>query len=359
MSNCSQAPQTDATRAAAERYLDSWNERGMDWEAWMDEVRLAKQAFATLIGASADEIAVFSSVSEATSAVASAMEFSGHRRKVVVSEAEFPTVGQVWLAQEARDARIAWVDARNGTIEPAQYEAAIDDATSLVVACHGYYLNGFVQDVRGIARIAHAAGALLFVDAYQTLGTMPVDVKTLDVDFLVSGNLKYLMGAPGIAFLYVRRALIDALHPTLTGWFGRADPFAFRVNALDWSPTASRFDTGTPPLINAYIARAGMELIQEVGVERIRAWHEVLGQRLVDGGRERGLTLHGAPDVARKTASTAFVVRDAHALESALRERGVIAAARGPVIRLAPHFYSSLQDVQTALDLVAELATGR
>ena len=358
MNNCSQAPQADSTRAAAERYLDSWNERGMDWEAWMDEVRLAKQSFATLIGASTDEIAIFSSVSEATSAVASAMDFSGHRRKVVVSEAEFPTVGQVWLAQEPRGARIAWVDAQSGTIESAQYAAAVDDATALVVACHGFYLNGFVQDVRGIARIAHAAGALLFVDAYQTLGTMPVDVKTLDVDFLVSGNLKYLMGAPGIAFLYVRRALIDALHPTLTGWFGRADPFAFRVNALDWSPTASRFDTGTPPLMNAYIARAGMDLIQEVGVERIRAWHQVLGQHLVDGGRERGLTLHGTRDVARKTASTAFAVRDSHALESALRARGVIAAARGPVIRLAPHFYSSLADVHTALDLVAQLAPG-
>ena len=199
---------------------------------------------------------------------------------------------------------------------------------------------------------------MLYCDAYQTLGAVPVDVKALDVDFLVAGNLKYLMGVPGVAFLYVRRELIDSLHPTVTGWFGRADPFAFRVNELDWSHTASRFDSGTPPVINAYIARAGMEIINAIGVKPIRSWHEVLAQRLIDGGRERGLLLFGPTDVARKTASTAFVVSDSHAVESAMRERGVLASARGPVIRLAPHYYSTLDDVDTALDVLASVTAG-
>src|SRR5690349_20608996 len=147
MNNCSQAPQTDATRAAAERYLESWNQSGMDWDAWVEEVQLAKAEFARLINASADEIAVFSSVSEATSAVASAFEFVSDRKKVVVTEAEFPTIGHVWLAQERRGARVHWIPVRDGMIALDAYDGVIDDHTAIVSTCHGYYLNGFAQDL--------------------------------------------------------------------------------------------------------------------------------------------------------------------------------------------------------------------
>jgi len=356
MNNCSQAPQTDVTRAAAERYLESWNTSGMDWDTWMAEVALAKAEFAKLIGASPDDIAVFSSVSEAASAVASALDFSGQRAKLVVSEAEFPTVAQVWLAQERRGARLSYAPVRDGMIDPAVYDTLIEDHTVLVSSCHGYYMNGFVQDVARIAARAREAGALSFIDAYQTLGTIPMDVRATGLDFLVAGNLKFLMGIPGIAFLYVRPEIVETLRPTVTGWFGRANPFAFDAKSLDWSPTASRFDTGTPPVINAYVARAGMEIINAVGPARIRAWLEVLGARLIDGGRERGLTLHGTDDMRCKTATTAFVVRDSHAVEEAMRARGVIAAARGNVIRLAPHFYNTIDDIDRALDALAEIA---
>ena len=357
LNNCSQGPQTDATRAAAERYLESWNRTGMDWEAWIDEVRLAKVAFAALIGASPDDIAVFSSVSEATSAVASALDFSGSKRRVVVSEMEFPTTGHVWLAQQRRGAQVSWVPMRQGMIELADYDTVIDKDTALVAACHGYYVNGFTQDIGQIVARAHAAGALVFADSYQTLGVWPIDVKATGVDFLASGNLKYLMGVPGIAFLYVRPGL-ESLRPSVTGWFGRANPFAFDARVLDWSSGASRFDSGTPPIMNAYIARAGMEMISSIGVGQVRTWHEMLAARLRDGGRERGLTLHGTTNLARKTANTAFLVNDAPAIEQAMRARGVLPSARGPVIRLAPHFYNTLDDIDTALDLLAELTRG-
>ncbi len=355
MNNCSQAPQTDATRAAAERYLESWNHVGMDWDGWMAEVGLAKAEFAKLIGANAADIAVFSSVSEAASAVASAVEFVGSRRKIVVSEAEFPTIAHVWLAQEKRGAHVAWAPVCDGMIDPATYDSLIDDRTALVSACHGYFMNGLIQDAARIAKRARDAGALSFLDVYQTLGAVPIDVRSLGVDFLASGNLKFLMGIPGIAFLYVRPEIVHTLHPSVTGWFGRSNPYAFDAKTLDWSPNASRFDSGTPPIMNAYIARAGMEIINSIGAANIRAWHQVLAQRLIDGGKSRGLTLHGTSDVTRKTASTAFVVRDSHATESAMRARGVLPSARGEVIRLAPHFYSTLADIDTALDLLAEL----
>ena len=356
MNNCSQAPQTDITRDAAQRYLDSWNSRGMDWDDWMEQVGRAKAEFAALIGATPADIALFSSVSEATSAVASALDLTGKRAGLVVSEAEFPTVAHVWLAQARRGARLSWAPVRDGTIDPAIYDSLIDDRTALVSSCHGYFMNGFMQDVGRIAARARDAGALSFVDAYQTAGTVPIDARALGVDFLAAGNLKFLMGIPGIAFLYVRREIVHRLEPTVTGWFGRTNPFAFDNKTLDWSPTASRFDTGTPPVINAYVAQAGMSIINEVGPAKIRAWLEVLGQRLIDGGRARGLILHGTPDMARKTPTTAFVVRDSHAVESAMRARGVLPSARGDVIRLAPHFYSTIEDVDTALDLLADIS---
>jgi selenocysteine lyase/cysteine desulfurase len=355
MNNCSQAPQTDATRAAAERYLDSWNDAGMDWDAWMTEVALAKAEFATLIGASASDIAVFSSVSEAASSVASALDLRGGRKNIVVSEAEFPTVAHVWLAQRKRGACLEWAPVHDGAIDPGVYDSLIDERTALVSACHGYYMNGFMQDTARLALRARDAGALSFVDAYQTLGTTPVDVRALGVDFLASGNLKFLMGIPGIAFLYVRPDIVESLQPSVTGWFGRANPFAFDAKSLDWSPAASRFDTGTPPVINAYIARAGMEIINAVGPAKIRAWLAVLGQHAIDGGRARGLTLHGTNDMRHKTATTAFVVHDSHAVESAMRDLRIIASARGEVIRLAPHFYSTIEDVDRALDALARV----
>ncbi len=354
MNNCSQAPQTDATRAAAERYLDSWNGSGMDWDAWMTEVALAKAEFAELVGATPDDIAVFSSVSEAASAVASALPLHDRRANIVVSDAEFPTVAHVWLAQEQRGARVLWAPVRDGA-DASVYEELIDDHTTLVSACHGYYMNGLIQDTARIAAVARDAGALSFVDAYQSLGTVPLDVRALGVDFLASGNLKFLMGIPGIAFMYVRPEIVETMQPSVTGWFGRANPFAFDAKSLDWSPTASRFDTGTPPVINAYIARAGMEIINTLGAANIRAWLVELGQRLMDGGRARGLVLHGSDDMQRKTATTAFVVGDSHAVEQKMRERGVIASARGNVIRLSPHFYSTTDDVDRALDVLVEV----
>ena len=355
MNNCSQAPQTDRTRAAAERYLESWNTAGMDWDSWMEEVARAKAEFARIINASATDIAIFGSVSEATSAVASAIDFAGKRRTVVVTEAEFPTVGHVWLAQRPRGAQLRWLPTCDGLIDLSEYERSIDEDTAIVSACHGYYLNGFVQDVAKIAEHAHEHGALAYIDAYQSLGTVPIDVRAANVDFLAAGNLKFLMGVPGIAFLYVNPAIVDRLEPAVTGWFGRANPFSFEIRRLDWAPTASRFDSGTPPVVNAYIARAGMEIINEIGVDAIREWLVVLGQRLIDGGSARGLTVHGTDDIAHKTATTAFVVRDSHHVEVAMRERGVLPSARGPVIRLAPHFYNTLNDVDTALDTLASV----
>ncbi len=356
MNNCSQAPQVDTVREAAERYLDSWRSDGMDWNEWIAEVDRARSEFARLINAAPEDVAVCSSVSHATAAVACAVSLDGARDTVVLSKAEFPTVGHVWMARARGGARLRWVEVENGEIDPDRYTDAVDGSVALVSACHGYYQTGFKQDLDALVDIAHGAGALLFVDAYQTLGTHPIDVQSLDLDFLASGNLKYLMGAPGIAFLYVKKAVAGQLSPTVTGWFGQRDPFSFEVDNLDFAPGARRFDAGTPPVMNAYVARAGMQIINEIGPAAIRSWTEHLSERLIEGARAHGIERIGPDDPTQKTPSTAFLCPgDSHEAEDRLRERGVIASARGPVVRLAPHFFSTEDDVDTALAALASV----
>ncbi len=351
MNNCSQGPQSLRARAAALAFLDAWNQRGMDWDEWLEAVQGAKAAFAALINASVRDIAVFSSVSDATSAFMSALDFSGDRNVVVASEAEFPTIGHVALAQAPRGALVRWVPLRDGHIDSGGYHTLVREDTRVVCATHAHFVTGALQDIAAITQLAQSFGALALVDAYQSIGAVPIDVARWGVDALVAGTQKYLLGTPGIAFLYVRSGLVEQLHPTVTGWFGRAQPFAFDVGRLDWASGAARFDTGTPPAINAYIARASMELIGEVGVDGIREWTQVLSDRLVRGAHARGLAVLGPVDAAAKGPTTALIIDgDSAAIERRMRERGVIASARGPVIRLAPHFFTTLDECDQALD---------
>ncbi len=360
LANCSHAPRTDQACEAIESYLASWGRDVMDWDAWMEQVDRAKAEFAALIHATPEEVAMLPSVTAAAGVVASAFDHTGPRNRVLVSEAEFPTVGHVWLARARHGADVRWVPLRDGVVPEEGYASLLDDRTQLVCACHAYYQNGFKQDVGALARRAHEHGALIFVDAYQTIGLHPVDVRALDVDFLTSGAHKFLMGIPGIAFLYVRRELIDRLEPAFTGWFGRKDIFAFDPKRLDWAPTANRFEMATPPIVNAYVARAGIRLIREIGSEAIRDWTDSLSARLTDGGLARGLEIFGTTDVARKTSTTAFVCPgNADVVERRLLERRIHAAARGQVIRLAPHYYNSIEDIETGLDALADLLTSR
>jgi selenocysteine lyase/cysteine desulfurase len=356
MNNCSQSPQFDTSRMAAEDYLESWNRIGMDWEAWMDETDRAKAEFAKLINASPDEIAVSASASSAAASLTSALPLDSTRRKIVSTLAEFPSIGHVWLAHRRFGWEVEWVPVRDGMVHAEDYDPLVDEDTFLVSATHAFYHNGYIQDLPVIAKKAHDKGALLFVDAYQSMGVVPVDVKAMGIDILATGNLKYLLGVPGIAFMYVSQDIVDRFEPAVTGWFGRAEPFSFKIEPLDYHPTAARFDIGTPPVINAYVCRAGMSIINEVGIDNIRAWTMSLSQHLVEGGLERGFKLHGTSDAGKKTPLTAFVTPgDSHLVEELLMRRGIIAASRGPVIRLAPHFYSTHDDVEVALDVLQEV----
>jgi selenocysteine lyase/cysteine desulfurase len=358
MNGCSQAPQSDVTREAAESYLDSWLRDGMDWDRWIAEVEAARGEFAALVCADARDVAVATSVSQATASLATGLDYTGTRHRVLVSGMEFPTVSHVWLAQERFGAEVSWATVEDGRIPQEHYEEAIGEDTLVVSAARAWYQNGAKQDIAALAEVAHDRGAVLFVDAYQALGTEPFDAPASGADVVASGNLKFLMGIPGIAFLWVRPDLAERLQPALTGWFGRKDPFAFDPTRLDWADGARRLDTGTPPILEAYVARAGMAWLREIGLDAIHAWTQVLGARLLEGAEARGIPLLHRIRPDAKTPTTAFLCEDSHAVESALRNRGVIASARGPAIRLAPHFFNTVEDVDHALDELAGV-TGR
>jgi selenocysteine lyase/cysteine desulfurase len=328
----------------------------MDWDRWIEETELARAEFAALVGGNADDVAVCSSVSQATASVATGIDWSnegGGRNRVVASGAEFPTVGHVWLAQERLGADVHWVPTRDGAIDLDSYQNLIDERTRVVSACRAWYQTGFKQDIRAIADITHRAGALLYVDAYQTLGSEAFDAPASGADFVASGNLKFLMGIPGIAFLWVRPGIAQSLRPTNTGWFGRADPYAFDERSLDWGAGARRFDAGTPPIMEAYIARAGMSWLRQIGLDAIGEWTAYLGQRCVEGALERGLDVLGPHEQSRRAPTTAIACTDSHGVEETLRRKHIIASARGEAIRLAPHFYNTEADVDQALDELA------
>lgn len=354
--NCSQSAQSLRVRKAINDYLDNWLTVGMDWEGWCDEVNNAKAEFAKLINASPDEIAISSSVSEIISSVASALDYLGARSKIVTTDMEFPTVNYVWLAHQKYGAKVDTISVnKQHQIELSEYERYIDDRTLLTSIAQVYYFNGFKQDIKAIADIAHRKGSLILVDGYQCLGTEPVDVKAMNIDIYTSGNLKYLFGIPGIAFMYVRKELAQLLKPALTGWFGQENPFDFHPRYVDYASDTRRFDTGTAPVLNAYAARAGLEIVNEIGVEKIKDRMDYLSAYALEACLKRGLTTISPFDVSKKGGTTAILVADSHHVELELKKRNIIGSARGEVIRVAPHFYTRIQDLDVVFDALADI----
>src|SRR5437763_10121556 len=283
INSCSQGALSDAVRASYDKYLADWDEHGAPWEYWVERGETARAAFAGLVSASPDEIAVTTSLSAGVSALARGLRFAP-RSKVVLTDWEFPTIGQIWHAQEARGARVTHVPAApDGTIPLEPFDRAIDDDTLLVSITHVCYRNGAMVDVPAVVELAHERGAMVLLDAFQSVGSLPVDVKELDVDFLGAGVLKYLLGSAGLGFLYARSDVVEKVWPTATGWF--ADENIFAMDHTDYSParTAARFQSGTPPVPSISAGIAGIELMQEMGIAATRAHVRALSAQLLDG----------------------------------------------------------------------------
>jgi selenocysteine lyase/cysteine desulfurase len=351
LNSCSQGALSDAVEDGLRDYIASWHEHGSPWNIWVAQYEAARSQFADFIGVTADEVAIVPYASAGINSVASAFSFTD-RKKVVLGEFEFPTMGHVWLAQQKRGAQIQFVPATGNSIRVADYERAIDRQTLIVPVTGVCFMNGFRSPIHDVVRLAHAEGALVMLDDYQDCGTRPVNVRKLNIDFYVTGTLKYLLGPPGLAFLYVRKELAETLQPTITGWFAQANPFAFDVKHLELAPSARRFEAGSPPIPNIYATMRGISLLQEIGLENVAAHIAKLARALMDGAEKLGLRAKSPAD----TVGPLVVLQcsNAAALVEKLASSDVICSSRHDGLRLSFHVYNTLQDIDTVLGVLKQ-----
>src|SRR5579862_1841143 len=349
LNTCSQGALSDAVESGMNEFISAWHEQGSPWETWVERYEAARAAFAKFIHASPDEVAIITSVSAGINGIASALSFR-ERNKVIMGEFEFPTMGHVWLGQRVRGADVQFARAQGHSIPADAYDKLIDRNTLIVPLTHVCFKNGCRTDVSTITQMAHNAGALVMLDDYQDCGTRPVDVKAMNVDFYVAGTLKYLLGPPGLAFLYVRKELIPSLAPTITGWFGQTNPFAYNPQHFELSPTARRFESGSPSVPNVYGAMPGFQMLEEIGMEAVASHVGDLAQALLSGARELGIlikTTAGStgPLVVLQCLDSALMVK-------ALAESGVVASNRFDGLRISFHVYNTLEDVNAVADVL-------
>lgn len=346
LASCSQGAASLRLIAALEEFQWTLRSEGAPWVRWMAEVDTARRLFAEFIGARDDEVAIVSCASEGAYQVASVLGWRS-RPVIVSTDLEFPSIAHVWLAQGPRGAKVRFAE---------DYAASIDESVGLVSVPLVSYRGGVRFPVRQVTDAAHAAGARVFVDAYQAVGVLPVDVHELDCDYLVCGALKYLLGVPGMAFLYARGGLEDETPPALTGWFGRVSPFSFDPRTLDFPATARRFETGTPAIPSAYGAVAGLRTLNDAGVApaEIERHVAVLTARCHDTLAAAGERLYSPAEPARRGPQVALIDDDPAALASFLAARRIITSPRGDLLRLSFHYYNNEEDVTTVCDAIRD-----
>jgi selenocysteine lyase/cysteine desulfurase len=351
--SCSQGALSDTLTMALTEYQRTLLRYGAPWERWMREVELARELFARMIHATADEIAVVPSVSAAAYQVASTRDWRS-RPRIVTTDMEFPSVAHVWLAQRGNGAEVSYVGNRSGVVDPEDYGALIDETCGLVSVPLISYRNGARLPVRSVIEKARGVGALTFVDAYQGVGVEPIDVRELDCDFLAAGSLKYMLGIPGIAFLYVREGLEDSREPSATGWFGRRDPFDFDPRHIDYPENARRFESGTPAIPSAYGAVAGMRVLGSLEPEVVRDHVAELGQQAHDALVAGGERLWSPAERSFRGPQVAVIDANPQNLAAYLAGRGIITSPRGELLRIALHYYNTVADVDTIVAAIRE-----
>jgi kynureninase len=346
-----------AMPAAAEdrllEYARMWRERGIrSWgEGWWDMPLTVGDQIGRIIGARPGTTVMHQNVTVAEEVVLSCFRQHGDRNRIVYEEANFPSVRYLFQAQP--DLEVVAVEDDRAIVE------AIDERTLLVPISHVLFKNAEIQDVEPIIRRAHQVGAHVVLDAYQSAGVVPLDVAALDVDFAVGGSVKWLCGGPGAGWLYVRPDLAERLEPTFVGWQGHARPFAFEPE-LEYAPGVQRFLTGTPNVPALYAATAGYDVIEEVGVERIRERSLVLTSLLIELLDAAGFEVSSPRDERRRGGTVLVRTPDDAAVHKELGERDIICDFRPDAgIRLGPHFYNSEDELRhTVSELTKVVESG-
>jgi len=355
LNTCSLGALGERARRKVAEFLDLWQSRGASawYDVWWEALGDLRARYGRIVNAAPNEIALAPSTSVALSAVAESIDYS-RRPKVVITSLDFPTVAYQWLAKAKRGVELVVVESPDRISVPVEAIArAIDDRTALVVTSHVYFTSGAIQDIKRIAEAAHAHGALCLIDAYQSVGQIPVDVREAGVDALVAGGLKWLLGGPGIVFLYVREAVARRLEPKISGWFGQRDQFAFDPRALTFHDDARRFELGTPSLAAVYAQRGGLEYIEEIGIPAIREVTAALTEDLIATARAAGFKPKVASDPKQRSAIVMIPMPDPAASVQHLAAGGVIADTRPGHVRFSPFFYNVQDDHARATERLA------
>ena len=345
-------PMPLAAKARLEEYADTWMKRGIRaWgEGWWETSITAGDHIARLIGAPPGSTVMHQNVTVASAVVLSCFPFTGERRRIVYGEGEFPSVRYIHRAQAARGADVVVVPGEEELVE------AIDERTQLVLLSHVLFKTGRIQDIEPVIERAHAVGAHVLLDAYQSVGTVPLDVGAFGVDFATGGSVKWLCGGPGAAWLYVRPDLAERLEPTLVGWQGHADPFAFEPE-LRYAAGAARFLTGTPNVPALYAATAGYDIVEEIGVARIRERSLELTERLIGLLDEAGFEVVSPRERERRGGTVVVRVPGFVQVHAELQRRGILCDVRPDVgIRLGPHFFTTEEELEFATAAIEEIA---
>ena len=345
-------------------YADLWAEEGvMAWHQWLPMVSQTADLVGALLNAPSGSTMMHQNVSTLTSVIISGLDFAGPRNRVVTTELNFPSVIYNWMAQRKRGAVVEVVRSRDGglNIETEELIRAIDDRTRIVALDLVLFRSSGLLEIAPIIEAAHRHGAAVVLDVYQAAGAVPIDVQALGVDFLVGGSVKWLCGGPGAAFLYVRPDLLKGFEPLSTGWFSDKHPFDFRFGEVDYADDAHRLMGGSPSMPALYAARAGYQILRQVGVEAIRAKSLRQTALLMALADEQGLTVNTPRSAARRGNTVCVDFEGSEDASRRLIEAGFIVDWRpGAGVRISPHFYNSDDECRAILSEIGSLrASGK
>jgi kynureninase len=359
--SASLGPVSARARRHLEEYVEGWETIGAPEPFWFGRIfpRIGqlKRLYGRMIGAEPSELAITTNVTMALASVLSCLDLSGDRNRIVLTELDFPTDGHVALAQRRRGAEVSFLKSPDELTVPLEsFAEAIDERTAIVIINRVLYRSSALLDVKEICRLAREAGAWTVIDDFHGAGIIPIDVHDVGCDFHTTGVLKWLCGGPGVTFLYARKDLLPSLEPTIAGWWSQREPFAFRLQELDWHPTARRFETGTHPAPAAFIAHGGLEIITEVTPERIRERQGGLTDYVMERAAAAGLEVRTPRDRSRRGGVVNVAVGEqAGKIAEALYERDVCVDHRGDGIRVSPHFFNTEADVDRLFDTLGDL----
>jgi kynureninase len=342
-----------------QQFADTWSRRGVRaWhEGWWEIGRETGNILAPILGVAPNTISMHQNVTVAQGIVASCFSFDGPRRRIVMSDLEFPSNHYLFEGFRRYGAEIVYVPSADPVrLDLQRFLDAIDEHTILVPLSFVLFKSAFVTDVRAVIEKAHAVGAHVVVDAYQGAGTVPMDLAGWEADFAVGGSVKWLCGGPGAGYLYVRPDLAERVRPALIGWAAHESPFDFATGPVRHASNPERFQSGTPNVPSLYSARAGYEIVAEIGVEAIRRRSLALTRRIIEQAQAAGYRLNTPLDDRERGGSVILDVPDSGAAADELIRRGVIVDHRpGAGIRMAPHFYNTEAEIDRAMATLAEI----